>query len=94
MSPATLELPAARHAALGGFRILVLDTHPLLPTAASIRAAIDALAAQLAKAGARVARESSLLPDLAGNARLYLRLLMSFLVATFPPEVYEGWKAK
>jgi amidase len=87
-----LALPAARHTDIKAFRILVIDTHPLMPTAASIRAAIDRLAGQLAKSGAKLARESVLLPDLAGSSRLYMRLLMSFLAATFPPTVYEGMK--
>jgi amidase len=33
-----LVLPPPRHDDLKGFRVLVLDTHPLLPTAASVRA--------------------------------------------------------
>src|SRR6202050_307615 len=44
-----LALPAARHNDINAFRILVVDTHPLMPTAASIRAAIERLAEQLAK---------------------------------------------
>lgn len=84
-----LALPAARHARIKGFRILVLDTHPLMPTAASVRGAIESLAKTLAKSGARIARTSPLLPDLAGAARLYMRLLMSFFATRFPPEVYE-----
>jgi amidase len=87
-----LALPAARHTDIKAFRILVVDTHPLMPTAASIRAAIDRLAEQLAKSAAKLARESVLLPDLVGSSRLYMRLLMSFLAAAFPPEVYEGMK--
>src|SRR5271169_5624756 len=35
-----LALPAARHTDIKAFRILVVDTHPLMPTAGSIRAAI------------------------------------------------------
>lgn len=89
-----LALPAARHKGLKGFRILVLDTHPLMPVAGSIRAAIDRLAGQLAKAGAKVKRESALLPNLEEAARLYMRLLMSFLGATFPPEAYASVKDK
>jgi amidase len=89
-----LALPRERHATLKGFRVLVLDTHPMMPVAASICTAIDRLAAQLAKAGAKVRRESSLLPDLAAAARLYMRLLMSFLAASFPPESYEAMKAQ
>jgi amidase len=88
-----LALPAARHAEIKGFRILVLDTHPLLPPAASVRAAIDRLAGHLAKAGAKVARESALLPDLADSTRLYMRLLFSVMTAAFPPEAYEAMKA-
>ncbi len=87
-----LALPAARHTDIKGFRILVLDTHPLMPTAGSIRAAIEGLAAQLAKSGAKIARESVLLPDLVGSSRLYMHLLMSFLAAAFPPAVYDRMK--
>ena len=89
-----LALPRARRTGLKGFRVLVLDTHPMMPVATSIRSAIDNLAAQLAKAGAKVRRESSLLPDLAAAARLYMRLLMSFLAASFPPGSYEAMKAQ
>jgi amidase len=89
-----LALPPARRASLKGFRILVLDTHPLMPVAASIRSAIGELAAHLAKAGAKVRRESNLLPDLEGAARLYMRLLMSFLAATFPPDSYEDMESR
>jgi len=88
-----LALPAPRHAAIKDFRVLVLDAHPLLPAAASVRAAIDGLAAQLAKSGAKVERESGLLPDLASSTRLYMRLLFSFMTAAFPADVYEGMKA-
>ena len=88
-----LALPAARHTDIKDFRILVVDTHPLMPTAASVRAAIDGLAGQLSKSGAKVVRESGLLPDLADSSRLYMRLLYSFLAAVFPPEVYERMKA-
>ncbi|HEX5091842.1 MAG TPA: amidase [Burkholderiales bacterium] len=84
-----LALPAARHAGIKGFRVLVIDTHPQMPAAESVRSKIDALARTLAKSGARVARASPLLPDLAGAARLYMRLLMSFLATRFPPEASE-----
>lgn len=81
-----LALPPARHADLKAYRILVLDTHPLLPTDSTVHLAIGALAEHLSKQGARVERQSSLLPDLANAARLYMRLLLSFLAASFPPE--------
>ena len=89
-----LALPAPRHSRAVDFRVLVVDTHPLMPTASSVRAAIDRLAGELAKSGAKVSREASRLPDLAGSSRLYMRLLMSFLAAVFPPEVYERMKAE
>jgi amidase len=88
-----LELPPARHKALKDFRVLVLDTHPLLPSAAGVRTAIAGLAKELAGAGASVACGSPLLPDLPDAARLYLRLLRAFLGFTVPPEVYERFRS-
>ena len=88
-----LELPAARHAGLKDFRILVVDTDPVLPTDRTIRGTIDRLASNLDKAGAKVSRASPLLPDFAASSRLYMRMLLSFLGATFPPEVYAGASA-
>lgn len=85
-----LELPAARHANLRDFRILVIDTDPVLPTDKAVRGSIDKLASHLDKAGAKVSRASPLLPDFAASSRLYMRMLLSFLGANFPPEVYAG----
>ena len=81
-----LALPAPRHEDLKSFRVLVVDTHPLLPTAASVRTALDRLGERLAKAGAKVGRDSPLLPDLADGARLYMRLLLGVVSAPWPPE--------
>jgi amidase len=89
-----LALPPARHGALADFRILVLDTHPLMPADASVRAAIDKLAGRLARAGARVERRSERLPDLESASRLYMKLLFSLLAATMPLEDYEAAKAR
>jgi amidase len=89
----TLALPAPRHNALKNFRVLVLDTDPVMPTSAFIRTAIEKLAANLGKAGVTVTRESPLLPDFAASTRLYMRLLMSFLAASFQPEIYAGAQA-
>src|SRR5271169_102608 len=71
-----ISLPAPRHERLRDFRVLVIDDHPLLPTAGAVRAALDRLSQQLAKAGAEVAHASPLLPDIAASGRLYMRLLM------------------
>lgn len=88
-----LDMPAPRHAALKDFRVLLLDTHPLLPTGASVRGAIATLEAGLTKAGVSVTRQSPLLPDLAETSRVYMRMLLSFLAAGFPPEIYAGAQA-
>ncbi|AWS47108.1 amidase [Streptosporangium sp. 'caverna'] len=84
-----LALPPARHDDLAAFRVLVVDTHPLIPTASSVRAAIGDLADRLSAAGAKVARESELLPDQVEAARLYMRLLLASWGAGYPQEVYE-----
>jgi len=84
-----LALPAARHTELADYRVLVVDTHPLIPTGASVRTAIGNFADGLTEAGAKVERDSPLLPDQADAARLYMHLLMSTLGARFPEEIYE-----
>jgi amidase len=89
-----LELPAARHTELADYRVLVVDAHPLLPTASSVRTAIDRLADRLTAAGANVERDSPLLPDQADAARVYMHLLMSTLGARYPTEVYEQARAE
>ena len=87
-----LALPPARCSSLKGARILVLDSHPMIGTAASVRSAIETLAGQLGSAGAIVSRDSPLLPDLATFTRLYMRILMSFLAASYPPDDYAAIK--
>jgi len=54
-----------------------------------VRAAIEALAGKLEKAGAKVARNSPLLPDLEAMARTYYTLLNSVFSADLPIDVYE-----
>jgi amidase len=89
----TLTLPPPRHSELKNFRVLLLDTDAVMPTNAVVRAAIHKLAANLGKAGVTVTRASPLLPDFAASTRLYMRLLMSFLSASFLPEAYAGVQA-
>jgi amidase len=89
----TLALPPPRHGELKNFRVLLIDSHPMMPTNAAVRAAIDTLAANLGKADVKVERESPLLPDFAVSSRLYMRILTSLLAASFAPEIYEGAKA-
>jgi amidase len=84
-----LALPPPRRQTLRDFRVLVVDTHPLMPTAASVRGALDELAERLTRLGARVARTSPLLPDLAHSARIYTRLLASIFGALLPIDQYR-----
>ncbi|MBU6462101.1 MAG: amidase [Bradyrhizobium sp.] len=88
-----LALPASRHHALKGFRVLLIDTDPLMPTGEDVRTAIEKLAGDLGKAGVTVTRQSPLLPDFAASTRLYMRLLMAFLASSFQPEIYAGAQA-
>jgi len=68
-----LALPPPRHARLRGYRVFVLTEHPTASVDSEIVAAIDALAAQLEKAGAAVSRHSELLPSLAESQALVER---------------------
>lgn len=85
-----LDLPAPRHERLSDFRVLVLDTHPMLPTDSAVRTTIGTLAERLGAAGVRVAQESELLPDLGDSARLYMRMLMSLLAVNWPEQAYAN----
>ena len=85
-----LALPPPRHDDLKSYRALLIDTHPLIPTATSVRKALDRLAEKLGKAGVKVARASPLLPDLAAAARTYKRLLWSFLASFWPIDIYRN----
>ena len=85
-----LSLPTARHDALKDFRVLVIDSDSLMPTGALIRSTIENLAVGIEKAGAKIARESPLWPNLTIASSLFMRMLLSFLSVTFPPEIYAG----
>lgn len=89
----SLALPPPRHTALKDFRVLLIDTDPVMPTDQVVRGTLEQLATNLAKAGVKVDRSSPLLPDFAASSRLYMRMLMSFLAASFAPEIYAGAQA-
>ncbi|MFJ5303620.1 amidase [Streptomyces sp. NPDC088350] len=84
-----VTLPPARHERLDGFRVLVLDEHPLIATGSAVRAGVDRVAAALTDGGARVERHSALLPDLTESALIYTQLLFSGFSARWPAETYE-----
>lgn len=80
-----LTLPPPRHDRLGDFRVLLIDKHPMCPTAASIAGALDMLAERLGKAGCPILRSSPKVPDLARTTRNYAELLLAFFSANLPP---------
>lgn len=84
-----VELPKPRHESLKDFRVLLIDTHRLLPTGAAVRGALQRFAERLGKAGVTVARSSPLLPNLDLTARAYFSLLYSFYSADLPAQAYE-----
>ena len=90
----SLALPEPRHARLRDFRVLVVDTHPLVAASDEIRAAIANLAEALAKAGCTVARETPLLPDLRRVAETYGRMLMAFVGGTMTEVEYAAQRRR
>ncbi|MFT3729296.1 MAG: amidase [Terricaulis sp.] len=86
----TLALPPARHEFMKDFRVLVLDSHPLSPISKAVSDGVARVEEVLRKGGAKVERSSAALPDLAENGKLYMRLLLGTLGATFPPDIYEN----
>jgi amidase len=84
-----LSLPAARHARLSDFRVLVLDTHPLAPTSQQVRAALHRFAENVARVGCQMSTDNSLVPDLTVIAGTFTKLLMSFFGADMPAAAYR-----
>jgi len=70
-----LALPPPRHARLAGYRVLLVDQHPSAALDDEIRAGLDGLAERLAALGAKVARKSQELPDLAKQQQDYMALI-------------------
>jgi len=66
-----MQLAPPRHQTLNEFRVLVVDAHPLGPTASEIRDALGRIAQELGKRGTKVVHASPLLPDLAEATRIY-----------------------
>jgi len=90
-----LALPPPRHDRLADFRILVIDEHPLCPTAVSVTGAVNDLAERLEKFGCKILRSSAAMPDLAHTTRLYVELLAAaFIGPDLPPEVRQRLAAE
>jgi amidase len=84
-----LALPPPRHHALKDFRVLVIDTNPILPTSVAVTDALDRLSDRLVKTGAKIARKAELLPDWTGMRRTYMLLFNSFASYGRPPEYFQ-----
>jgi amidase len=69
-----VKFPPPRHDDLSDFRVLVIDTHPLMPTSNAVRTMIEALAERLSKLRTKVTYQSASLPNLADSAPLYMKL--------------------
>jgi amidase len=82
-----LVLPLPRHGSLKSFRVFVLDHHPAARADSDTNGAIEALADHLTKEGASVARQSSLLPDIAASWKTYQSMLHTITTrrSTNPP---------
>ena len=88
-----LALPPARADNLSGFRVLLLDQHPLVETEACVAEALAALAAGLDRSGAKVARHSHLMPDLKDGAQIYIHLLLATFTARLPDKTHAEMAA-
>jgi amidase len=84
-----LALPPARYQRLADYRVLLLDTHPLCPTAASVAAPLNRLGDRLSGLGCRVERHSPALPDLVQTTRNYVELLTAINAVSLPAEDRE-----
>ncbi len=81
-----LALLSPGHDRLADFRVLVIDTHPLCPTAASVKAAVETLSDRLGKTGCTVMRTSPAMPNLARTTRDYDELLAAIFSTHLSPD--------
>jgi len=71
----SLRFRPPRHERLADFRVLILDQHPLAATDLEIVAALNGLGDRLEDLGARVDRQTDLLPDLVEAQGVYGAIL-------------------
>jgi len=88
-----VQLPRPRAERFGDFRVLVLDAHPICATDTIVTDAVRGVADAARKAGAKVAHESSLVPDLVSAHATYVRMLMTIIThgqpgATSPTDAH------
>lgn len=83
-----LKLLPAKHTALKDYKILVLDSHPVYPTAKSITHALNELVEKLTKAGAKVSRENKD-TELRAITENFAFLLGAFGTNNLPEKLYR-----
>ena len=81
-----LDLPAPRRPTIDGCRVLLLDAHPNARADALLRDALQRLASDLVREGARVEPGSPLLPDLAAAHKAYVTMLTTITTRGAPGE--------
>lgn len=79
-----VALAAPRATRLKDFRVLVLDAHPIATTDAEVAGAVNALAEDVARAGAKVTRASAALPHLAKAYENYSTMLFTIISRFWP----------
>lgn len=79
-----VPLPPARFTQAAGLRILLVTGHPISPVEPGVAAAVEAVGAALADAGADVASDSDLLPDQGAQFAAYMKLLSVTLARGAP----------
>lgn len=89
----SLSFRAPRHERLVDYRVLILDHHPLAATDDEIRDALNGLGERLEDLGARVDRQTELLPDLVDAHEVYGAILNTALTmgqpGARPPNAHE-----
>jgi amidase len=92
----SLAFPPPRHERLADYRVLILDHHPLAATDDEIVAALNGLGDRLEALGARVDRQTDLLPDLVDAQEVYGAILNTAMTmgqpGARPPNAHE-WMA-
>ncbi|HYI48352.1 MAG TPA: amidase family protein [Allosphingosinicella sp.] len=82
-------LPKAESRRPGEWRILLMATHPFAAIARPIADVLEGIGAALEAEGARVDRQSPLLPDLSAQFGQYMQLLMTALTRGAPTDGAE-----
>ncbi len=84
-----VQLPPARQQRLRDFRVLVLDTHPLLAPSVSAQHALAGTVETLRLAGASVSHNDTRVPDLQASHKIYQRLLIGAGLGNRAPAYFE-----